>query len=447
MFLSSIFRNKVRIVITVAFDQETLLIPCPDGSKAVEWLIGEAESKAELLFGGKVKIKHLILDGLILHPKDLIADIDTSGNAISAVVQAFEQTSMVKIYKNTCARLDILVDPMVLELLEEAMKSGDASLAALGFETKTLKPVALALNLGILNHLDLSQNMLSDASLSLFSITPTPALLPHLSRLDLFSNRITAKGLMTFLEGLDVPALQELDMSYNPLGVGALELLADCVMRFARLDKLSMEYCNVSIDVEEAAVGTGANLSLNLANNKSISPTGVGDLIKLLVHIPRIEVLDLSRLQRSAGWGEIGSLSRLLHLKELNLQNSDIGPEGAKAVGILLKRSLYLAKLDLAYCELNFEACVSIADGLMLNKTLTSLNLRGNPLISKHGSNVIADALHANPGSLLKDINLAACGIDDLNGVVPTVDLSHNGPVGSVENLNTIAVGMKYLKC
>ncbi|RUS26354.1 hypothetical protein BC938DRAFT_470881 [Jimgerdemannia flammicorona] len=476
--------SSVRIVITVAFDQETLLIPCPDGSKAVEWLIGEAESKAELLFGGKVKIKHLILDGLILHPKDLIADIDTSGNAISAVI-----------YKNTCARLDILVDPMVLELLEEAMKSGDASLAALGFETKTLKPVALALNLGILNHLDLSQNMLSDASLSLFSITPTPAFLPHLSRLDLFSNRITAKGLMTFLEGLDVPTLQELDMSYNPLGVGALELLADCVMRFARLNKLSMEYCNVSIDVEEAAVGrlrtkyeacvmceylarvhflvefmqkgwvkvysrsrisnklrvsfftgAGANLSLNLANNKSISPTGVGDLIKLLVHIPRIELLDLSRLQRSAGWGEIGSLSRLLHLKELNLQNSDIGPEGAKAVGILLKRSLYLAKLDLAYCELNFEACVSIADGLMLNKTLTSLNLRGNPLISKHGSNVIADALHANPGSLLKDINLAACGIDDLNGVVPTVDLSHNGPVGSVENLNTIAVGMKYLK-
>lgn len=58
-------------------------------------------------------------------------------------------------------------------------------------------------------------------------------------------------------------------------------------------------------------LGVGANLVANLANNP-ISRDGIGPLIKLLVHIPRIEQLELSRLNRCTGWEELISLSRLL---------------------------------------------------------------------------------------------------------------------------------------
>lgn len=75
-----------------------------------------------------------------------------------------------------------------------------------------------------------------------------PTSLPHLSRLELYSNRITADGLKNFLAGFDIPALVELDVSYNPLGDRALDLFAECVMKFGRLSKLCMEYCAVRMN-------------------------------------------------------------------------------------------------------------------------------------------------------------------------------------------------------
>ena len=67
-----------------------------------------------------------------------------------------------------------------------------------------------------------------------------------------------------------------------------------------------------------------------------------------------------------------------ISLKELNLYQSNIGVEGAKALADALKTNTKLTKLDLVFNKIENEGAIALASALEKNQTLTEINLANN---------------------------------------------------------------------
>jgi hypothetical protein len=112
-------------------------------------------------------------------------------------------------------------------------------------------------------------------------------------------------------------------------------------------------------------------------------------------------------------------------IRDIDLKGNSLRTGGAEAIGSLLKHNSTLTRLSL---EWNFigtldEGVAYLADGLAVNKSLETLDLRSNQITHK-GAGELASALRKN--NTLKELDLRwnNCGL--LGGRVLLSSLQHN---------------------
>lgn len=102
------------------------------------------------------------------------------------------------------------------------------------------------------------------------------------------------------------------------------------------------------------------------------------------------------------GIGDLGSvaLAHALvnhrHLSKLSLRYNQIGSAGGKALGSALSCNSSLSQLDIEYNNLDDAAMQSIFTGLQKNDTLVHLNLSGNAELGTEGARLLGRLLKTN---------------------------------------------------
>ena len=171
-----------------------------------------------------------------------------------------------------------------------------------------------------------------------------------LQRLRLHKICLTAQSLPLLTDGFHKASnLQELYLSENPLG-NSIRCLADNLHHVQNLTVL--ELSNVLMD------------------EKAFS-----DLAYSLCHVPNLKVLSVSRNQLRTSISELAdNLEYIPHLTDLELSNTQMDEEGARALANNLQVLTKLENLDISHNPLG-SAVVVIADNLYRAACLTELNM------------------------------------------------------------------------
>ena len=171
-----------------------------------------------------------------------------------------------------------------------------------------------------------------------------------LQRLRLHKICLTAQSLPLLTDGFHKASnLQELYLSENPLG-NSIRCLADNLHHVHNLTVL--ELSNVLMD------------------EKAFS-----DLAYSLCHVPNLKVLSVSRNQLRTSISELAdNLEYIPHLTDLELSNTQMDEEGARALANHLQVLTKLENLDISHNPLG-SAVVVIADNLYRAACLTELNM------------------------------------------------------------------------
>lgn len=171
-----------------------------------------------------------------------------------------------------------------------------------------------------------------------------------LQRLRLHKICLTAQSLPLLTDGFHKASnLQELYLSENPLG-NSIRCLADNLHHVHNLTVL--ELSNVLMD------------------EKAFS-----DLAYSLCHVPNLKVLSVSRNQLRTSISELAdNLEYIPHLTDLELSNTQMDEEGARALANHLQVLTKLENLDISHNPLGSEVVV-IADNLYRAACLTELNM------------------------------------------------------------------------
>lgn len=171
-----------------------------------------------------------------------------------------------------------------------------------------------------------------------------------LQRLRLHKICLTAQSLPLLTDGFHKASnLQELYLSENPLG-NSIRCLADNLHHVQNLTVL--ELSNVLMD------------------EKAFS-----DLAYSLCHVPNLKVLSVSRNQLRTSISELAdNLEYIPHLTDLELSNTQMDEEGARALANNLQVLTKLENLDISHNPLE-SAVVVIADNLYRAACLTELNM------------------------------------------------------------------------
>ncbi|KAG0223205.1 hypothetical protein BGW42_006020 [Actinomortierella wolfii] len=234
---------------------------------------------------------------------ELLEPIAKDGTVMTVTVNGIEQRPMPEIYKEVSEKLEMHPRESVMTALASIGATADFR-----FLNDTCERV-------------LSQLLYS----------------PTLKHLYLTSNKITGKTLKRMLSSwpfyvitlephwlskLPKPALETLDLSFNPLGESSgLEYIASCVDRFPALKKLDLSHCRLSM----------TSLSAAMEN-----------------------------------WEKIEQLQNAVHQGlEISLTRNSFSTEET---------------LELRYAQLDGSAMEVLAEGIAANSSLLSLDLTGNPI-------------------------------------------------------------------
>ncbi|RLN92199.1 hypothetical protein BBJ28_00024160, partial [Nothophytophthora sp. Chile5] len=258
--------------------------------------------------------------------------------------------------------------------------------------------------------------------------------LPLVETINVAGNRLTDGGVSCLLRALEnKPHLTALDVSANPLGLGASRVLRGylrsslCTLRVLALNDTKLS------DRE------GARLAKALEPNKSIErlslrsnrlgqqalTTGPGRLqvdeeeieeegekpaipLKggqalgaMLAANLTLQQLDVSwNLLRASGSSSIASaLPMNYQLRELDMSHNAMGDTGALVLAQALRASARLRQLTLSYNGISPRGGVGLACGLAANASLLMLVLDGNPLGVQGGKALMHASCAPRPGA------------------------------------------------
>ena len=122
-------------------------------------------------------------------------------------------------------------------------------------------------------------------------------------------------------------------------------------------------------------------------------------------------------VQLSAGLAVNKSLTRL------ELWGNPIGDIGAASIGVAIKTNAVLEDLDISVCEITSEGAVQLSAGLAINKSLIVFELQENP-IGDIGAASIGVAIKTN--AVLEHLNIAWCEITSEGAVQLSAGLAIN---------------------
>ena len=150
---------------------------------------------------------------------------------------------------------------------------------------------------------------------------------------------------------------------------------------------------------------------------------------------------NISSLQRVDLTNCILSSIKYIPMEILNLTNNNIGNYGLDNIIKNLKmRSCTLKKLNLSYNYIGNEGCLLIGDSLKCNKSLISLNLSGNNILSE-GLVGFANCIISEFNNTLKAINFKDNSINS-NGIIQFCNILKNEPS---ERFTKIDFSVNYL--
>jgi len=126
-------------------------------------------------------------------------------------------------------------------------------------------------------------------------------------------------------------------------------------------------------------------------------------------------------------------------LTKLNLDGCKLSNHEVKVIVTALKVNYSITDFGLRFCELTDIA--DLMDFLSLNNSLLNLNLNGNKFGDK-GGKALASALKYN--NSLKELDIASCGLTDINGLADMLKVNRSLSKLNLAN-NMIIAGLRAL--
>jgi len=322
-----------------------------------------------------------------------------------------------------------LVENSILECTEAAAESlhieapGNHPLvfrSRLGDEDMKLFSAVFADVVPYLSRLDLAYNLLSDAGAAHLAQGLLGQQARRLTGLTIRGNSIGPNGCDMLIQSLRLcPSLRRLDVGLNPLGRAGGLMLVQLVQDCPDLQEVYLADTEIDIDVIVAISAV------------------------LLTGLPRLKVCDLENPRISTLQEEhtvhLGRMLRVnVFLSEIYLGKHRMRDEGVRQLVSFLLENKTLRLLDLRCNEIGADGACHLGKLLGADCQLRRLNLEGNRIGEKdnvNGAQALADALLNN--RMLNSLNLnnnGLCGdalqvlgtAIDQNSTLETVELFHS---------------------
>ncbi|XP_032830321.2 tonsoku-like protein isoform X1 [Petromyzon marinus] len=394
--------------IRVRVQDKVFLIPLPYSEQSVRtvaWLAEQASTRYYSESGLRPRLQ-LKQEGAQLSTEDLITNTLFNNEEVLADVLSWDLPPLSERYRKACDSLGQAVDQRVqraLEAQDTEARGGAFRLPPLALGFEKLLPVLRALKLQpSVRELALPSNRVGDDLLG--ELAAAASTLPALARLDLSSNAVTHEGLRRLAEALGsqevvggvlaFQSLEELDLSLNPLGDGSCQPLAELLSCCPSLTSLRLQACGFTAHLvqhhrgllENALHGVNRLRSVVLSHN-ALGSSGV-DLFVRSAPSQRLARLEVSAV--TVGPGDRLALDPICK--------------------ILHQESCALTHLDISSNNLNDASLRELSRTLVQNKSLTWLDLSGNPDVTCCGLDILLGALRERAKGL-EFLNLTGCHV------------------------------------
>ncbi|KAG2181286.1 hypothetical protein INT43_008869 [Umbelopsis isabellina] len=413
-------------VISVTHERK-LLVPWSDNNNTVQWLMDEVPNRCWILFGELPRISHMESRGARLFPGDVLSHIFSDNLAnVSAFVEDYEPRSFSDLYVNACQRHGSPCDEDIIKLLTTS-KPSSISLFGLGLSASDVKPLADTLSFSeTIKHLDLSGNSIDDTGIrTLFSADDDRPnrIMPNLENLNLACNNIGAESVKILLIALPT-CMQELDLSHNPIGYGAVQLLPALATRFPMLAKLSLENCDLDdMAIMHSSVVDNAS-SVELSARRSGLIISLGDncmkqhtlesFLALLGQIPDVRQLSMPRISKQIVTFPGNLLCNIKNVQTLDISNTKLHDSAISSLCEVLNASQCLITLDLAYCGINSSHMNAVSQALKNSSSIKEVNLTGNKIegTAITGMKNMTHSSYEEEPLFLERLRMSDCGIE-----------------------------------
>ncbi|XP_047113180.1 tonsoku-like protein isoform X1 [Schistocerca piceifrons] len=385
--LQSTSQASVAHAIRVCVEDKKFLIPVPDASLSIGWLVQETARRYYSLEGLRPTLTLQTSDGALLAEDDPISLITGSNELIASVV-SWNLPPLTERYVEAAASLQSVADAHVLQVLEMCQATQCLQLADLALTSVSLSPVFQALRYQNTLSLNLSGNSLADDGMKLLAACILT--MPQLKKLDISCNNISAAGLshlsssFSANKSLPLQGLHRLNLSCNPLGQEAVKHLQVIFTSLSSLTSLNLHACSLTsgpenmhqclelleeLDVSFNCLGLeGARdflkqisavkiKELNLGSTQSGCEDGCSAIARDLAIFlggagcepENLESLDLSNcnLKDTDIWELLRPLQKATNLKRLRLQ----GNTALTSVSLRCLLQLCIQQIDLSGCN------------------------------------------------------------------------------------------------
>ena len=209
----------------------------------------------------------------------------------------------------------------------------------------------------------------------------------NILRLSVGDNSVSDEGALSFAAALkDNTTLTWLDLQGNSIGNRGVAGLAEVLTTNQTLQELLLQrnevQCQGLAALVEALKPNNSLRSLNMSLNKiaDVGAAAVGHALKLNSSLVELDLAG-NTINPDGGVAIGAGIATNTQLRVLNLGDNAVGDAGAISFANALSNSssCTLEVLLLRNNRIGVQGCVALADSLMLNSKLLSLDLHGNP--------------------------------------------------------------------
>lgn len=266
----------------------------------------------------------------------------------------------------------------------------------------------------------------------------------YISYANFGGNDITSKSMQSFVN-ISIHILQGLEwllMNHNRVDGSACDLLANVIPSMSRLEGLQLSSNKIGIGGAVNVINAlfGSPLKQLWLENTEIGVLDCETLCNLMKSSQSLEYLNIAKNQLSSESVDsiFTGLSHISSLIELDISNSHFSIANMKVLASVLRddSKITLALLGLQDCQISNEGAFQLAAALCTNSTLQTLYLDCNP-IGMEGAFSMSNMLQHNTS--LEDLFLCDESIGE-EGVCHLIDtLKHN------QTLDQLWLPKKYL--
>ena len=245
---------------------------------------------------------------------------------------------------------------------------------------------------------DFSGNHITSDGLKWFLEIPIQ-LLQQMKKLYFGANELDGPALNTFCGAIpNLTHLQVLNLWENPIGKGGAVEVLKCLYHYKTPLK-ELDLRNTGVGEEDCAqLALLIDLEVLYIGYNSLSSNSVASLSSLLQQsVCQLRVLDIRRCGiRGEGAVHLGTgLTNNHSLTTLEMRDNPIGDIGAAALGDMIRDNTVLETLHMDKCEITSQGFVQLAAGLISNTSLKTLWLSGN-YCGMEGAKGISNMLEEN---------------------------------------------------